>query len=418
MSLRHILSALRFSRLTVLFLVLETALACAFLCNALAFIADQAAPMLRPTGVAPGQVLYVDRIRVPLRFDQEAGGMAGGVNPADLKVLQRHIRGLDGVKAVSVAMGVPYTNLFRSTRKLRPLHGTDPARVDVYFGNNYAETLGLDLVRGRAFRRSEVVHFGVGKNSAAQVAIITRQLARRLFPDGHALGKRLGGVTNGRKSGPRVIGIVEHLPARQPVGGVGADLAMLVPAIPDGLPMVGFLVRTRPGARAAVATRLPQLVAQDLHLEPANAQRVRVRPFEALHDAYFRSNRSMVWLMLGVLLAVIAITVIGIMGLTGFWVQRRTASIGIRRALGASRGAVLRYFLMENFLIVGAGVVLGVVAAYAGNLWLMTHLEMPRIPWVWLPVGAAVLWLLGQLAVVAPARRGAAVSPVRATKSE
>jgi putative ABC transport system permease protein len=107
----------------------------------------------------------------------------------------------------------------------------------------------------------------------------------------------------------------------------------------------------------------------------------------------------------------------GIVGLSSFWVGQRRRSIGVRRALGATRGDILRYFQTENALIVGIGVVLGAALGIAANLSLMTHYELPRMPlWV-LAVGALLLWLLGQLAVFGPARRAAAVPPVEATRS-
>ena len=105
----------------------------------------------------------------------------------------------------------------------------------------------------------------------------------------------------------------------------------------------------------------------------------------------------------------------GIVGLSRFWVGQWRRSIGVRRALGATRGDILRYFQTDNALIVGIGVVLGIAA----NLSLMTRYELPRMPrmplWV-LGAGAMLLWLLGQLAVFDPTRRAAAVSPVEATR--
>jgi putative ABC transport system permease protein len=98
-------------------------------------------------------------------------------------------------------------------------------------------------------------------------------------------------------------------------------------------------------------------------------------------------------------------------------VQQRTRSIGIRRAVGATRGDILRYFQAENFLIVGAGIVLGMLLAVALNMMLMTHYELPRLPLYYLPIGALVLWGLGQLAVLGPALRAAGVPPVVATRS-
>ncbi|MFS6655354.1 ABC transporter permease, partial [Staphylococcus aureus] len=98
-------------------------------------------------------------------------------------------------------------------------------------------------------------------------------------------------------------------------------------------------------------------------------------------------------------------------------VQQRTRSIGIRRAIGATRSDILRYFQTENFLIVAAGVVLGTLLAIGLNLLLMTHYEVARLPLWYLPVGALVLWALGQLSVLSPALRAANVSPVVATRS-
>jgi len=108
---------------------------------------------------------------------------------------------------------------------------------------------------------------------------------------------------------------------------------------------------------------------------------------------------------------------LGITGLANFWVQQRRRIIGIRRAIGATRGDILRYFQTENFLIVTGGIVLGMLLAFVLNLVLMSYYELPRLPLYYLPVGALVLWLLGQLAVLGPALRAAAVPPVVATRS-
>jgi putative ABC transport system permease protein len=98
-------------------------------------------------------------------------------------------------------------------------------------------------------------------------------------------------------------------------------------------------------------------------------------------------------------------------------VQQRTRSIGVRRALGARRSDVLRELLIENLVVVGIGVVAGLIAAYGINLWLMRHYELLRLPVIYLPVGAALLVGLGQLAVLAPARRASRIPPIVATRA-
>lgn len=121
-------------------------------------------------------------------------------------------------------------------------------------------------------------------------------------------------------------------------------------------------------------------------------------------------------LLMTVIAALLVVTALGIVGLASFWVQRRQRHIGIRRALGATRGNILRYFQLENFLIVSAGILAGMFAAYGINAWLMQHYELPRLPAYYLPIGALSLWLLGQLSVLHPALRATRVPPAMATR--
>jgi putative ABC transport system permease protein len=125
----------------------------------------------------------------------------------------------------------------------------------------------------------------------------------------------------------------------------------------------------------------------------------------------------MAWMLVAVIVALLVVTALGIVGLASFWVQQRTKQIGVRRALGATRGQVLRYFQTENFLLATLGIVLGMLLAYGINQLLMGKYELPRLPLAYLPFGAVTLWLLGQLAVFWPARRAAAVPPAVATRS-
>ena len=125
----------------------------------------------------------------------------------------------------------------------------------------------------------------------------------------------------------------------------------------------------------------------------------------------------MVWMLLLVCVVMLAVTAFGIVGLTSFWVGQRRRQIGIRRAVGATRGHILQYFQTENFLLTSVGVLFGMALAFGINVYLMQHYKMERMPWYYLPGGAIALWLLGQFAVLGPALRAAAVPPVVATRS-
>jgi putative ABC transport system permease protein len=142
-----------------------------------------------------------------------------------------------------------------------------------------------------------------------------------------------------------------------------------------------------------------------------------VLPFSEVRSRAYESDRGMAILM-GVICAVLlAVTAAGIVGLTSFWVGQRRKQIGVRRALGATRRDILNYFMTENLLISVGGVLFGAVLAIAINLWMVTRFEMHHLSMVYLMAGVAMLLLLGQGAVLAPALRASRVPPVEATRS-
>lgn len=134
-----------------------------------------------------------------------------------------------------------------------------------------------------------------------------------------------------------------------------------------------------------------------------------------LNLALRSSKRNKVLTALMVL--AIAMGIGGVFGLTSFWVRQRRRQIGMRRALGATRSDIRRYFQIENLLIVSGGVLLGLVLTYALNFALMLHFGVPRLPIGYFAIGALSLWLIGQIAVLGPAFRAAAAPPVVATRS-
>ncbi len=133
-------------------------------------------------------------------------------------------------------------------------------------------------------------------------------------------------------------------------------------------------------------------------------------------DAYVE-DRAMSIILGVVIVSLLIITALGIVGMASFWVTQRTKQIGTRRALGATRGAILRHFLAENFVITSLGLMAGTLLAYGFNAWLIQTYETARMPWYYVPAGCLALWLLGQIAVLGPARRASRVTPAMATRS-
>jgi len=175
----------------------------------------------------------------------------------------------------------------------------------------------------------------------------------------------------------------------------------------------GFMIRSQPGRLGSA------LHAAATAMQKANPGHVQsqVISMPELRQQYFAADMATNRMLIAIMVILLIVTALGVGGLGSFWVQQRRRQIGMRRALGATRGDILRYFQAENFLIVTAGVVLGVALAYALNLFLMQRFELGLLPAGYLAFGAVTLWVLGQLAVLGPALRAAAVPPVVATRS-
>jgi putative ABC transport system permease protein len=174
-----------------------------------------------------------------------------------------------------------------------------------------------------------------------------------------------------------------------------------------------YLLRVDPARRAEVLSAVGGVVKK---VDPGRIV-VEQQMFAEIRKEYFKQDRAMAWLLVGVSAALLIITALGIIGLASFWVHQRTRQIGIRRALGATRGQIVRYFQTENFILSTLGIVLGMALAYGINLQLMSSYQVPRLPAVFFPVGAVVLWILGQIAVLGPALRASLISPAIATRS-
>jgi putative ABC transport system permease protein len=98
-------------------------------------------------------------------------------------------------------------------------------------------------------------------------------------------------------------------------------------------------------------------------------------------------------------------------------VNVRRKQIGTRRAVGARRIDIVRYFMVENWLLTTGGVLIGAVLAFAFGQWLSAEYSLPRLQPMYVAAGIVLLWILGQLAVFVPARRAAAIPPAIATRT-
>ncbi|MCX7513672.1 ABC transporter permease [Frateuria hangzhouensis] len=404
-----IVSTLRRHRTTAWLLVLEIALTCAIVCNAVFLIGQRLDRVNMPSGVAEQELVQI-----------QLGDLAAGKDRyARAQEDMALLRQVPGVQSVAITNQVPFGgSSSNSNLRIDPSQHDPVANAATYLGENLPQTLGTRLVAGRKLAPGDYVNADVAVDALNRgrteglptVAVITRALAERLWPGQEPLG-RMVYLTD--KAGVRVVGVLDTLVRPNAYRDATAQYAVILPLHMGADKDESYLLRTRPQDRQRV------LAAAVAALHKADPQRVvtRKRTFAEVRQEFFRSDREMAGTLVGVCIALLTVTALGIVGLASFWVSQRRRTIGVRRALGATRADILRYFQTENFLLATAGIVLGMVLAYGLNLFLMAHYELPRLPIGYLPAGALALWLLGQLAVLGPALRAAEVPPVVATRS-
>ena len=405
MDIQPIFAALRKHRIPACLIVLEIALACAVLCNAVFMIGQRIAEMHVPNAIDEAGI-------VDIRVQGTDPQLAGADIPRNLAAL----REISGVTAVAAISTMPLSqNGWNSNVATGPgelMAKTTPNVAQYMYSKGGPEALGMRLLQGRFFDDAEYAGSELGASYLAtgHVVLVTQSLAERLWPGQSALGKQ---VWIGNDNHYTVVGVVADIlrPDRNGEGAAGFHWAIFMPLSPAPV-LNDYVVRAAPGALGRV---LRDGVGKLEALAP-NAV-VKGRSFTEIRDQFFADTRSMVWMLALVCVVMLAVTAFGIVGLTSFWVGQRRRQIGIRRALGATRGHIMRYFQTENFLLTAAGVLLGMALAFGINVYLMQHYELQRMPMYYLPAGAIALWLLGQLAVIGPARRAAAVPPVVATRS-
>jgi putative ABC transport system permease protein len=286
----------------------------------------------------------------------------------------------------------------------RSMEAAGCIQATYYSGSpGFVQAMGARLVAGRDFRADEY------STASPSALIVTRTLAQQLWPGQPAVGKTLYG--DGEAT---VVGVVDDL-LRPTLRSAAVDhLVALSPQLPAGS-QTQYLLRSatqdRDRVLAAAAGALAK--AGPLRLIPNEGR----RSFAQVRQRYFQHDATMIGLLLAATTGLLFVTALGIGGLASFWVQQRTRQIGIRRAIGATSRDILRYFQTENLLIVGSGSVLGMALAVLLNQVLMRHYDLSRLPLGYLPAAAMALLSLGQLAVLWPAQRAAAVPPAVATRS-
>lgn len=402
MEIRPILSAMWRNKTGSVLVALQIALTLAIVVNSMFMAQNRLKHINRPTGMDIGNIVTAQSMGFGSDYDHDE------TITRDLELL----RALPGVLAVTPASALPLSNSGSATGYRTSLDEDAPRETANYyrFGADAEKALGVNIIEGRPFRDIEIRRADDPEyNNMAPVVIVTQAYAKRLFPDEPALGKL---VYNGLGESAEIVGIVEHMLGAW-VSWDDLESVLWFPSRNQG-PWTRYIIRTEPGQRDA----LVPIVEQTLTEANRESRLVRnVKPLEEYVTRSYRGDRTMAVVLITAISLLLLITGLGIVGLASFTVRQRTKQIGTRRAIGARKRDIIRYFLLENWLMTTIGIVLGTALTIGLNYALASAFEMERLNYVYLVAGIVVLWLLGFIAVADPARRAAKVSPAIATRT-
>jgi putative ABC transport system permease protein len=326
-----------------------------------------------------------------------------------------------------VADGLPLDFRSRMTRVSLPVApdvASRPIAVQVTrVGDDYLETMGIPLARGRRFTTDDRV-------GAEPVTIVSKSLADRLVPDGDVVGRRLTfGPDEHTQQTLTIVGVTNDFPTSQmsnPREQLLVPLAQHPGLRFDAVPVstdesnaahVMLIARGAVGSRPTQVMSAMEQVVRDLDPGFQSAGIVT--------GAWLRRNSMNDFLRASMVAGgagsvILILSALGIYGVVGLMVATRTREMAVRVALGASRGRVIRTVVFDVVKLVLPGIGVGLVLTVALVRLNGENMGIPLsgVEPLAYPVGAAVALLVAILASLVPARRAAAVQPMLAMRSE
>lgn len=387
--------------------IAQVAVALMLLTGAGLLIRSFAQAMKVDTGLEAENVVTA---RIALTREHRANPEAG------FKIRERLVqtmREIPGVTSVALSFSTPFQgglpiNAFTLETDTLPPGSPQPGAFRVVVTPGYKETLGLQVVEGRFYEESDVA-------SERQQFVVDESFARKFFPNRSAIGGRFafGGRPENPDDWPVIIGVVKDVPHNgvEERSGNPIIYQLLQAGAPGGLTM--FLKANRP---------MPEVVAALRNGVRAIDPSLPLFDVGTLEDAVGSSfdNRRAVMLLLGAFAALaLFLSALGIYGVLAYDVSQRTREIGVRSAIGASRGQISALILRQGLWKGGIGVVLGLAGAWllSSSMSSLLYEVQPTEPVVYVSV-SLVLIAVALLASYLPARRASRINPLLALRDE
>jgi putative ABC transport system permease protein len=398
-----ILRALMRNKMGAALIAIQIAFTMTIIVNAISIIQERERLIARESGLDEANSFYINSSGFTQDFNMRVSITEDLANIRTLPGV------IDAVQTNAVPLSGSGWSQNLQTEPGAELKGSTTA---IYMVDEHGlNTLDLELIAGENFSATDVRWREQGQSDWPDKVIMTRAMADELFPE-EGWQQAVGKTVYIQSDEPIIItGIIEKLQAPW-VGWKNLERSMLSPEYPL-FGSARYLIRTEPGMLNQVMPRVEEL------LVATNPDRI-VRELTSMEDQRtesYREHNAMITMLKLIMVILTLVTALGIVGLASFSVNRRKKQIGIRRALGATQSAILRHFLVENFLITTMGVILGAGLAVGLNIVLVNKFSLTPIDWYLVPSGMAALWIVGQLAVYGPAQRAASIAPATATRT-
>ena len=389
-------------------IALQIAVTLAVVVNSLFIINGRIDKMQRPVG-----------IDTPNIFSLRTVALGEGINYENfVRNDLEKIRGLPGVLEVTPVL----TRLQSGSARMSSYRAMPEVNDDMEILANVNHTnerglqaMGVELIAGRFFRADEIRYIDESFRGEPNKVVVSESMGRHFFPEGDLVGRIIYYDTQAQPI--TIIGVISDVAT--------AWLAYDIPFFTDTYynfmlqPYVeysggvDYLIRAEEGQLSAI---MPEVERVLLKTEPNRLISSVYTQEEILSRSYAKDQATLVILLI-VMVLMMVITGLGIVGLASFSVSQRTRQIGTRRALGARKRDILRYFFLENLLLTSIGVLLGGVLTYMLSYLLLTQFGGARLDPMYYPRGVLILYVLGLIAVFAPARRAASIPPAIATRT-
>ena len=399
LEIKPIFHALCRSKVGAILLLIQIAITTAIVSNAAFIIQDRISYLSQETGY-PEQDIFVFNV---MMFGKD-------VSPSQQYELdEAMLRQIPGVVDAAYSSNTPLSGSGSSSDfSLKPApEESKSARSSYMFIDEHGiNTYGVKLIAGRNYTEDEVIVTD-NYDELSKVTVVTKTLLDELFPDGNGLGQTVyfGDIPM------KVIGVIDLMKGPW-LKDSRPDNVALLPFIKPGT-NARFVVRTEPGQRQSVMNRVEEAMLKNYNKRVIS----RIRGLDDDKESYMAEDTLMMRMLIVLITILVLVTALGIFGLTLFNISKRTKQIGTRRALGARKSAIISYFLVENAMICIVGLVIGVIAAvYLGQL-LMQHFSIAQLDISYVLVTALAVFVMSLLAVLAPAKRAANISPSIATRT-